>query len=132
MATFIFYRSLSPISTMDKMPGSSCNVCSALPFQSLTVPNASSPDGRNNRSKSWSGGRPLWMEKEYAGRIKVPHTFVVHNYGRPTICMFCKKLLRGLFRQGMQCKGNLATAVPGNLPLVTGMGGMVTEYCKFI
>ena len=59
---------------------------------------------RNNRSKSW-GGRPLWMEKEYAGRIKVPHTFDVHNYTRPTICQHCKKLLRGLFRQGLQCKG---------------------------
>jgi len=57
-----------------------------------------------SRSKSWSG-RPLWMEKEYASRIKVPHTFVVHNYTRPTICQLCKKLLKGLFRQGVQCKG---------------------------
>ena len=58
----------------------------------------------NSRSKSWSG-RPLWMEKEYAYRIKVPHTFIVHNYTRPTVCQLCKKLLRGLFRQGLQCKG---------------------------
>jgi len=57
-----------------------------------------------SRSKSWSG-RPLWMEKEYACRIKVPHTLVVHNYTRPTICQLCKKLLKGLFRQGLQCKG---------------------------
>ncbi|XP_074641297.1 serine/threonine-protein kinase D3-like isoform X1 [Tubulanus polymorphus] len=60
-------------------------------------------EGRNNRSSSWSG-RPIWMEKEYAGRIKVPHTFVVHNYKKPTRCQYCKKLLRGLFRQGVQCK----------------------------
>ena len=57
-----------------------------------------------SRSKSWSG-RPLWMEKEYAGRIKVPHTFVVHNYTCPTVCQYCKKLLKGLFRQGLQCRG---------------------------
>ncbi|XP_013409861.1 serine/threonine-protein kinase D3 isoform X3 [Lingula anatina] len=63
----------------------------------------SSAEGRTNRSKSWSG-RPLWMEKEYAGRIKVPHTFMVHNYKKPTVCQFCKKLLKGLFKQGLQCK----------------------------
>lgn len=75
-------------------------------FQSnLSVP-ATSPKGKS-RSQSWSGapGRPLWLEKEYAGRIKVPHTYVVHNYKKPTQCHYCKKLLKGLFRQGMQCKG---------------------------
>ncbi|XP_071150789.1 serine/threonine-protein kinase D1-like isoform X5 [Mytilus edulis] len=60
-------------------------------------------DARSNRSKSWSG-RPIWMEREVLGRIKVPHTFVVHNYTRPTICQWCRKLLKGLFRQGVQCK----------------------------
>jgi protein kinase D len=45
------------------------------------------------------------MEREVLGRIKVPHTFVVHNYTRPTICQWCRKLLKGLFRQGVQCKG---------------------------
>ena len=62
-----------------------------------------------SRSKSWSG-RPLWMEKEYASRIKVPHTLVVHNYTRPTVCQLCKKLLKGLFRQGLQCKGPIPSA----------------------
>jgi hypothetical protein len=62
------------------------------------------PPLSTSRCKSWSG-RPLWMEKEYACRIKVPHTLVVHNYTRPTICQLCKKLLKGLFRQGLQCKG---------------------------
>ena len=62
-------------------------------------------EARSNRSKSWSG-RPIWMEREVLGRIKVPHTFVVHNYTRPTICQWCRKLLKGLFRQGVQCKGN--------------------------
>jgi glutaredoxin len=36
-------------------------------------------------------------------RIKIPHTFQVHTYTRPTVCQYCKKLLRGLFKQGMQC-----------------------------
>ena len=36
--------------------------------------------------------------------IQVPHTFVVHTYGQPTICQYCKKLLKGLFRQGMRCR----------------------------
>uniref|UniRef100_A0AAY4C942 Serine/threonine-protein kinase n=1 Tax=Denticeps clupeoides TaxID=299321 RepID=A0AAY4C942_9TELE len=49
-------------------------------------------------------GRPIWMEKMVLGRVKVPHTFNVHTYTRPTICQYCKRLLKGLFRQGMQCK----------------------------
>ncbi|GAB1609612.1 serine/threonine-protein kinase D3-like [Argonauta hians] len=80
----------------------------ATDTQSLIVPLIGPPlspifDGRNNRSKSWSG-RPIWIDKQYADRIKVPHTFNVHNYTKPTVCQFCKKLLKGLFRQGMQCK----------------------------
>lgn len=38
-------------------------------------------------------------------KVKVPHTFAVHSYTRPTVCQYCKRLLRGLFRQGLQCKG---------------------------
>lgn len=44
------------------------------------------------------------MEKELADRIRVPHTFVVHSYMRPTMCQHCKKLLKGIIRQGFQCK----------------------------
>ncbi|XP_060805073.1 serine/threonine-protein kinase D1 [Amyelois transitella] len=36
--------------------------------------------------------------------LGIPHTFEVHSYTRPTVCRHCKKLLRGLFKQGMQCK----------------------------
>ncbi|XP_030053924.1 serine/threonine-protein kinase D3 isoform X1 [Microcaecilia unicolor] len=57
----------------------------------------------SRRIPSWSG-RPIWMEKMVLGRVKVPHTFAVHSYTRPTICQYCKRLLKGLFRQGMQCK----------------------------
>lgn len=36
--------------------------------------------------------------------IRIPHTFAIHSYTRPTICQYCKKLLGGLFKQGLQCK----------------------------
>ncbi|CAH1099455.1 unnamed protein product [Psylliodes chrysocephalus] len=57
----------------------------------------------NNRSPSL-GGRPVWVEKELSSRVKIPHTFVLHTYTRPTVCQYCKKLLKGLFKQGLQCK----------------------------
>lgn len=37
-------------------------------------------------------------------QLKIPHTFMVHTYALPTLCQFCKKLLKGLFKQGVQCK----------------------------
>lgn len=49
-------------------------------------------------------GRPPWVDKKLAGQMRIPHTFMIHSYTRPTICQHCKKLLKGLFRQGMQCK----------------------------
>lgn len=57
------------------------------------------------KRNSLMSGRPIWMEKMVLGRVKVPHTFSVHTYTRPTICQYCKRLLKGLFRQGLQCKG---------------------------
>ncbi|VDK53282.1 unnamed protein product, partial [Anisakis simplex] len=57
---------------------------------------------KDHRSCSWSG-RPLWMEVAEATKIKVPHTFQVHSYKRPTVCGVCKKLLKGIIRQGLQC-----------------------------
>ena len=32
-------------------------------------------------------------------RLKIPHTFVIHTYTKPTQCQFCKKLLAGMFKQ---------------------------------
>uniref|UniRef100_UPI00358F981D serine/threonine-protein kinase D3-like isoform X2 n=1 Tax=Myxine glutinosa TaxID=7769 RepID=UPI00358F981D len=54
---------------------------------------------------SW-GGRPLMVERAPAGKVKVmvPHTLMVHSYTRPMACHICKRLIRGLFRQGLQCK----------------------------
>lgn len=57
----------------------------------------------HNRSPSL-GGRPAWIEKELSSRVRIPHTFVLHTYTRPTVCQYCKKLLKGLFKQGLQCK----------------------------
>uniref|UniRef100_A0A673FU33 Serine/threonine-protein kinase n=1 Tax=Sinocyclocheilus rhinocerous TaxID=307959 RepID=A0A673FU33_9TELE len=74
----------------------------SLPGPSLSVPRPA-PAEHAVRIPSWSG-RPIWMEKMVLGRVKVPHTFVIHTYTRPTICQYCKRLLKGLFRQGMQCK----------------------------
>uniref|UniRef100_A0A7N9AL25 Serine/threonine-protein kinase n=1 Tax=Mastacembelus armatus TaxID=205130 RepID=A0A7N9AL25_9TELE len=52
----------------------------------------------------WSPGRPVHLDKILMSKVKVPHTFAVHSYTRPTVCQYCKRLLRGLFRQGLQCK----------------------------
>uniref|UniRef100_A0A6Q2X8X5 protein kinase C n=1 Tax=Esox lucius TaxID=8010 RepID=A0A6Q2X8X5_ESOLU len=71
----------------------------SLPGPSLSVPRPL--PGKRIPSCS---GRPIWMEKMVLGRVKVPHTFAIHTYTRPTICQYCKRLLKGLFRQGMQCK----------------------------
>ncbi|XP_036005586.1 serine/threonine-protein kinase D2 isoform X1 [Fundulus heteroclitus] len=49
-------------------------------------------------------GRPVHLDKFLMTKVKVPHTFAVHSYTRPTVCQYCKRLLRGLFRQGLQCK----------------------------
>ncbi|KAM9842243.1 serine/threonine-protein kinase D1 [Aulostomus maculatus] len=61
--------------------------------------------GRERRSSSQSYvGRPIELDKILMSKMKVPHTFLIHSYTRPTVCQHCKKLLKGLFRQGLQCK----------------------------
>ncbi|XP_052744203.1 serine/threonine-protein kinase D1 isoform X2 [Bicyclus anynana] len=40
----------------------------------------------------------------WTSSLGIPHTFQVHTYTRPTVCRLCKKLLRGLFKQGLQCR----------------------------
>ncbi|XP_055853207.1 serine/threonine-protein kinase D1 isoform X1 [Episyrphus balteatus] len=71
------------------------------------------PHKRHNRSpsNSSSGGRSttvvgntFYTGHSYQDKIRIPHTFMVHTYGIPTVCQYCKKLLRGLFKQGLQCK----------------------------
>ncbi|XP_056156078.1 protein kinase D4 [Lampris incognitus] len=36
-------------------------------------------------------------------KASVPHTFHIHSYTKPTVCQYCRRLLKGLFRQGLQC-----------------------------
>nr|XP_023663836.1 serine/threonine-protein kinase D3 isoform X3 [Paramormyrops kingsleyae] len=94
-------RRLSNVS----LPGPSLSVPRPTPAKHVAVAQEEqrSHQEAGKRIPSWSG-RPIWMEKMVLGRVKVPHTFVVHSYTRPTICQYCKCLLKGLFRQGMQCK----------------------------
>uniref|UniRef100_A0A8C3GQ13 protein kinase C n=1 Tax=Cairina moschata TaxID=8855 RepID=A0A8C3GQ13_CAIMO len=96
------------------------------------------PTQPSKRIPSWSG-RPIWMEKMVLCRVKVPHTFAVHSYTRPTICQYCKRLLKGLFRQGMQCKDcrfnchkRCASKVPKDcLGEVTFNGGKMRNISAF-
>ncbi|XP_036290639.1 serine/threonine-protein kinase D3 isoform X2 [Pipistrellus kuhlii] len=94
-------RRLSNVS----LPGPSLSVPRPLQTEYVALPTEESHVHQepSKRIPSWSG-RPIWMEKMVMCRVKVPHTFAVHSYTRPTICQYCKRLLKGLFRQGMQCK----------------------------
>ncbi|KAH8330428.1 hypothetical protein KR067_002539 [Drosophila pandora] len=58
---------------------------------SLNVP------GRHQRTYSSGSRNGLTV-------VRIPHTFMVHTYGIPTVCQVCKKLLKGLFKQGLQCR----------------------------
>ncbi|XP_045405370.1 serine/threonine-protein kinase D3 isoform X2 [Lemur catta] len=94
-------RRLSNVS----LPGPGLSVPRPLQPEYVALPSEESHVHQepSKRIPSWSG-RPIWMEKMVMCRVKVPHTFAVHSYTRPTICQYCKRLLKGLFRQGMQCK----------------------------
>ncbi|KAF0044554.1 hypothetical protein F2P81_003712 [Scophthalmus maximus] len=94
-------RRLSNVS----LPAPSLSVPRPVPAENAVVvlDEQRSHQEAGKRILSWSG-RPIWMEKMVLGRVKVPHTFAIHTYTRPTICQYCKRLLKGLFRQGMQCK----------------------------
>ncbi|XP_028251026.1 serine/threonine-protein kinase D3 isoform X1 [Parambassis ranga] len=95
-------RRLSNVS----LPGPSLSVPRPLPAENAVVlldEQQRSHQEAGKRILSWSG-RPIWMDRMEKTRVKVPHTFAIHTYTRPTICQYCKRLLKGLFRQGMQCK----------------------------
>lgn len=63
------------------------------------------PANLKERRATWGGnsGRPAELDR-LVKILEIPHTFVIHSYKRPTMCHVCRKLLRGLFRQGYQCK----------------------------
>ncbi|KAH0505172.1 Serine/threonine-protein kinase D1 [Microtus ochrogaster] len=77
--------------------------------------------GREKRSNSQSYiGRPIQLDKILMSKVKVPHTFVIHSYTRPTVCQFCKRLLKGLFRQGLQCKDLLSPGAESDVVMEEG------------
>lgn len=74
----------------------------ALHLQHSNSLTESMPSQKERRA-TWSGP-PVWTDPLLSGRIQVPHTFAIHSYKKPTVCQICKRLLKGLFRQGVQCK----------------------------
>uniref|UniRef100_A0A8C9RFZ1 Serine/threonine-protein kinase n=1 Tax=Scleropages formosus TaxID=113540 RepID=A0A8C9RFZ1_SCLFO len=81
------------------------NNCSGARKRRLSTTSLTSTQSlRLSTSESISSGRPVHLDKILMSKVKVPHTFAVHSYTRPTVCQYCKRLLRGLFRQGLQCK----------------------------
>ncbi|XP_075699615.1 serine/threonine-protein kinase D1 [Rhinoderma darwinii] len=90
---------LSSIRTMSADPGSWSSEDTLL----QKSPSESSVREKRSSSQPYPG-RPIQLDKILLSKVKVPHTFVIHSYTRPTVCQYCKKLLKGLFRQGQQCK----------------------------
>ncbi|XP_006868309.1 PREDICTED: serine/threonine-protein kinase D2 [Chrysochloris asiatica] len=100
------------------------------------------PSSSSSSSASSYTGRPIELDKMLLSKVKVPHTFLIHSYTRPTVCQACKKLLKGLFRQGLQCKDckfnchkRCATRVPNDClgeALINGDVSMeeVTDYSE--
>uniref|UniRef100_A0A3Q3JQ40 non-specific serine/threonine protein kinase n=1 Tax=Monopterus albus TaxID=43700 RepID=A0A3Q3JQ40_MONAL len=58
----------------------------------------------SSRPPSWVEP-PVWLGVGYGDKsgTRVPHTFHIHSYTKPTVCQYCHRLLKGLFRQGLQC-----------------------------
>ncbi|XP_031707376.1 protein kinase D4 [Anarrhichthys ocellatus] len=58
----------------------------------------------SSRPVSWAEP-PVWLGIGYSdtSRAQVPHIFHIHSYTKPTVCQYCHRLLKGLFRQGLQC-----------------------------
>lgn len=78
--------------------------------------------GSGKRSRSPSHGSFA------AAALGIPHTFEVHSYTRLTVCRHCKKLLRGLFKQGLQCRDCHYNAHRKCLPFVPkDCGGEVRD-----
>ncbi|XP_069360691.1 serine/threonine-protein kinase D1 isoform X2 [Maniola hyperantus] len=87
----------------------------------LSAPNDDSLVGTIASAKR-SGG--AWTSS-----LGIPHTFQVHTYTRPTVCRLCKKLLRGLFKQGLQCGDCHYNAHRKCLPFVPkDCGGEIRDH----
>ena len=96
--------SVGPASTstydMNSTGGSSGGLTLAVPSPREQRDGSVSPGtSKRERSISMMSGRPPWVDVQMATRLKIPHTFVVHTYTKPTKCHFCGKMLVGVFKQ---------------------------------
>uniref|UniRef100_H3CN08 Protein kinase D4 n=1 Tax=Tetraodon nigroviridis TaxID=99883 RepID=H3CN08_TETNG len=91
---------------------------------SLSGQTSGSLEEPSSRPPSWAEP-PVWLGVGYGDRCRpqVPHTFHIHSYTKPTVCQYCHRLLRGLFRQGLQCSDcgfnchqRCEVLVPGDCP----------------
>ncbi|XP_011410345.2 PREDICTED: serine/threonine-protein kinase D3-like, partial [Amphimedon queenslandica] len=87
----------------DNPPSSSTSSLQRIPKGSSSLPRSSSSNRLRERKETWSG-RPLWIDKALHNRPQVPHTFFIQSFKKPTACHHCKKLIKGVFRNGMKCK----------------------------
>jgi len=105
-----FVGSISSVSSLTPSSGTAANLSTvSSDGVFLMPPNArdgsvSPGTAKKERSTSMIAGRPPEVELMFANRMKIPHTFVIHTYTKPTQCQFCKKMLVGVFKQGVQCK----------------------------
>ncbi|MEQ2171755.1 hypothetical protein GOODEAATRI_014011 [Goodea atripinnis] len=85
-----------------------------------------------SRPPSWNEP-PVWLGDK--SRPQVPHTFHIHSYTKPTMCQHCHRLLKGLFRQGLQfnchkrCEPSVPRDCPGERRAVNGGGEL--HFCFF-
>ncbi|NP_001170925.1 protein kinase D4 isoform X2 [Danio rerio] len=80
-----------------RAPSLSIHTGGSLEEISLSKPMRSRPPSLADVSVS------VGMSEGKEGRPRVPHTFHIHTYTKPTVCQHCFRLLKGLFRQGLQC-----------------------------
>uniref|UniRef100_A0A671KTP5 Serine/threonine-protein kinase n=1 Tax=Sinocyclocheilus anshuiensis TaxID=1608454 RepID=A0A671KTP5_9TELE len=92
------------LSTTSLTSSQSLRLSTAESLSSLNSSVTSEEPRTPSEARRFYTGRPVHLDKILMTKVKVPHTFAVHSYTRPTVCQYCKRLLRGLFRQGLQCK----------------------------
>uniref|UniRef100_K7GEL8 protein kinase C n=1 Tax=Pelodiscus sinensis TaxID=13735 RepID=K7GEL8_PELSI len=72
----------------------------------------------------------LHLDRSLRRSVRPSVSYLDHSGGtRPTVCQFCKKLLKGLFRQGLQCKGSSSAVTGCNKRLGISLGkGLLRSY----
>uniref|UniRef100_A0A8C4Z707 Serine/threonine-protein kinase n=1 Tax=Gadus morhua TaxID=8049 RepID=A0A8C4Z707_GADMO len=92
------------LSTTSLTSSQSLRLSASESLSSVATASTTSTPRTPSEARRFYTGRPVHLDKMLMSKVKVPHTFTVHSYTRPTVCQYCKRLLRGLFRQGLQCK----------------------------